>query len=536
MESDFNDISKEQFEESIVRMKTYESIATIYSGKKKQQSPEYQIISYLNSIENEGKDKISDITFIVERNSQKNINIINEKIMTLIKRYSTMRFGFIQYYIDEFNRLCCSHPQFIEYEKFNIEEYTKCFIDENYNKENILQIPFNDIITKVINVDWRIKKDGKKVIILFDKSPININKQTKEIMEQDNFIIDQFFVFITQKYDNKYQQQFNEETIHCKKIQHICWNKFNLNECLINKLWFNKLLDIDIKNTLFDDKLNDLRIYINERLMNQEKETMNGITISIPKDYINSNECYKSYGVSTTVEVQPSQLKVDLKCSGLGRFKIMHQGLLNNKEEVAVKYDHDIINNTFDNYIGILESYSVTKKFLNEFNSINASSIECVNIKLFVPTTIPLLKKNYTISEIRQFIKGKNIFLIEPLLKEQFTYWNKNDGKVNLENYSASLNCFSHFTYVRSGRRLLISDIQGVIHEQNYLLTDMAIHHEMSCRFGCSGDNHRFNGMNKFLQKHICNNVCFKLKLNGIDTFEADEEAETKCYITTISQ
>jgi hypothetical protein len=69
---------------------------------------------------------------------------------------------------------------------------------------------------------------------------------------------------------------------------------------------------------------------------------------------------------------------------------------------------------------------------------------------------------------------------------------------------------FSHFSYVYSGRRLLICDLQGVYNRASRVLelTDPVIHHhdETCNKYGRTDRGAR--GIQDFLHTHVCNGLC----------------------------
>jgi hypothetical protein len=92
--------------------------------------------------------------------------------------------------------------------------------------------------------------------------------------------------------------------------------------------------------------------------------------------------------------------------------------------------------------------------------------------------------------------------------------------KVNVLDYPQA---FSHFSYILSRRKILVCDIQGVLHPRTdstphvFELTDPVIHHCLSSsshhyrRYGLT--DHGTKGMNKFFITHECNNLCRLLGL-----------------------
>ena len=77
------------------------------------------------------------------------------------------------------------------------------------------------------------------------------------------------------------------------------------------------------------------------------------------------------------------------------------------------------------------------------------------------------------------------------------------------------LTTFSHFTYVRSGGKLMVVDLQGALQRQGgirqFVLTDPAIHHrrhrsDKARQYGRTDLGRK--GMRAFFDTHKCNNLC----------------------------
>lgn len=108
------------------------------------------------------------------------------------------------------------------------------------------------------------------------------------------------------------------------------------------------------------------------------------------------------------------------------------------------------------------------------------------------------------------------------------------DGEINpiqatQKKYNISLSdypqCFSHFSYRKTNRKMLVCDLQGVFDSSQdppvYELTDPVIHYSPLNK----GDGRRFrkrkfgrtdlgeNGINKFFETHRCNDLCALLGL-----------------------
>ena len=104
----------------------------------------------------------------------------------------------------------------------------------------------------------------------------------------------------------------------------------------------------------------------------------------------------------------------------------------------------------------------------------------------------------------------------EPLIEESdYVKYNSNHGFVNKDEYAASLNAFSHWTYQVTESYLMVVDLQGVENTSSagarFILTDPAIHCKDVTRFGST--NLSNEGMHRFFRTHYCNSICKAMKL-----------------------
>ena len=102
----------------------------------------------------------------------------------------------------------------------------------------------------------------------------------------------------------------------------------------------------------------------------------------------------------------------------------------------------------------------------------------------------------------------------EPLIEGPYIKYNSNNGFVNKDEYTSSLNAFSHWTHQITNGYLMVVDLQGVkitSPEPKFILTDPALHCKDLTRF-CS-TNLGNDGMHRFFRTHYCNTICRAMNL-----------------------
>lgn len=109
------------------------------------------------------------------------------------------------------------------------------------------------------------------------------------------------------------------------------------------------------------------------------------------------------------------------------------------------------------------------------------------------------------------------VYMLEPFLEGTIVKYNNNRGVVTsgLPN-SDILQAFSHYTWVKSGKTLLVCDLQGyhVNHLNKIILTDPAIHSRGSPgKYGTMDGG--VDGIKIFFHTHTCSSVCHKMNLMG---------------------
>lgn len=109
---------------------------------------------------------------------------------------------------------------------------------------------------------------------------------------------------------------------------------------------------------------------------------------------------------------------------------------------------------------------------------------------------------------------------VEDYLPGRFTKFLNNDGNEN-NNVTANFPAaFAHWTWVKSGGELMISDIQGVRTSSGYILTDPCVHSTRDPD-GYGISDLGMVGIEEFFMRHKCNDLCIDLGL-GVDGTDLD--------------
>ena len=129
-----------------------------------------------------------------------------------------------------------------------------------------------------------------------------------------------------------------------------------------------------------------------------------------------------------------------------------------------------------------------------------------------------------------QFAKVGVMLVPDEHEEQYFTYepYIRNSGYIKFNNnfhyiygtpncdedsvYTDTCQAFSHYTWVKSGKKLVICDLQGVKMGHRLILTDPAIHHINILFHGST--NFGIKGIQMFFQVHKCNDICQSMKLD----------------------
>ncbi len=175
-----------------------------------------------------------------------------------------------------------------------------------------------------------------------------------------------------------------------------------------------------------------------------------------------------------------------------------------------------------------VERHKKAIDFAKEFNKLRVSkSVEIVETNLARVIRTPEFhsecKWHQKLVEIRNQLKIDSLLFdgshvtAEPFIIGQFVKYLNNDGNYCKANKPNLPSAFAHWTWQASGGKFMICDIQGVRKGTKYVLTDPCVHSSRESEIGRFGPSDLGEeGMVKFFQKHVCNDLCRGLYLEDI--------------------
>jgi len=108
----------------------------------------------------------------------------------------------------------------------------------------------------------------------------------------------------------------------------------------------------------------------------------------------------------------------------------------------------------------------------------------------------------------------REIYLWEPQLNGSVEKFSTNSGVVRASPHNDLLQAYSHYTWVKSGKTLVVCDLEGVVQNTKITLTDPAIHSRgKEGKYGLTDSG--YAGIQRFFNTHICGSTCRGM---GLDT------------------
>ncbi|KAF0424728.1 kinase-like protein [Gigaspora margarita] len=214
----------------------------------------------------------------------------------------------------------------------------------------------------------------------------------------------------------------------------------------------------------------------------------------------------KKFFKGSNLTVNNMNFKVASQPFSIGAERYAYFGIDTQKssttEKLVMKKYHDTNkrDDPLERYLESAEVSSIAHFLANEFNS----AAKRADIKK---------KVRFIYVKILRQSQTEQCYSVEGYFRDaEFKRFNVNSGVIT--EFHSTLEAFAHFTHSYTKGYLVVCDLQGIELENEFVLTDPAIHCVDSLRFG--GTNLGEKGINEcFLNNHTCNNVCKKLKLKS---------------------
>ncbi|KAI5691514.1 Alphakinase family [Leishmania braziliensis] len=201
---------------------------------------------------------------------------------------------------------------------------------------------------------------------------------------------------------------------------------------------------------------------------------------------------------------------------------------------VAKMFRHNISHVVESDYFNEGEAQCICGILAEKFNKVQVpknfqrhvlSFLQCETVRI-KPTEMPAAYQHKRLGffSYRTTDSGDLLFTMEPRLEGNFTKYTSNFGGVykgfekrlsaeeekKRHRILMAVEAFSHFTLVESGGSMLVCDLQGV----NDFLTDPQIHTEDGKGLGMG--NMGQEGIDKWIEAHVCNEVCRAMQLKPL--------------------
>ena len=213
--------------------------------------------------------------------------------------------------------------------------------------------------------------------------------------------------------------------------------------------------------------------------------------------------------VKITAPYRPMKIKIAPQPFAEGGQRIVYHAFdEESKERLVVKCSRyaDVRSNSIKRCLETAQIHAIAANFSAEFNRekpfhIQTGEIQFVAVGVMQATDETTRKQRY--------------LTYEPYLGDSgYTKFNTNYHDIPQEDndvLSATCQAFSHYTWEKSGKKLVICDLQGIKFDHRVVLTDPAIHYTHVLCHGSTNLGKR--GIEQFFRVHKCNYVCRAMKL-----------------------
>ena len=168
--------------------------------------------------------------------------------------------------------------------------------------------------------------------------------------------------------------------------------------------------------------------------------------------------------------------------------------LTNKRAMVLKKYKRDGAEfNSLDCYMREIEVRTIYTTYASHFNNLKTKPPGSARLEV-IPVDVVSCP-------------GQDYYIMETFLGGEVEKYSNNAGVVCSKSpHSELLQAFSHFTWVVSGKSLVICDLQGVEGPGHVTLTDPAIHSVTASTYGHTDLGQE--GIHTFFKTHLCGDVC----------------------------
>ena len=204
----------------------------------------------------------------------------------------------------------------------------------------------------------------------------------------------------------------------------------------------------------------------------------------------------------------PMSVKIAPEPFGEGSQRIAYHGLdLAQNRHIVIKRSKwsDERSNCLKRCLETANVHAIAAKFSAQFNEEKPFIVSSSEIR-FIPVGVMQIKDDG---------KEHNFTYEDYLGCSEFTKFNSNFAYIpESKDHTLNATCqaFSHFTWVRSEKQLVVCDLQGKKVGSNVFLTDPAIHDSVSVlHHGTTNLGEK--GIERFFQLHKCNEICRAMQL-----------------------
>lgn len=206
------------------------------------------------------------------------------------------------------------------------------------------------------------------------------------------------------------------------------------------------------------------------------------------------------------LDIEPPSIPITFKCApnpfAEGEECLVYHAydVTTKKAIVLKKYKREGLEyNSIESYMREVEVRTICSTYALEFNADKRKPVGSVRIEV---TPVDAVQCN-----------GGDLYLLETFLGGKMEKYSNNAGLVCSKSpLSEIMQAFSHYSWVASGKSLIICDLQGVESGSRVTLTDPAIHSK-SVIYGHTDLGN--TGIERFFRTHTCGGICMGMGLSS---------------------